>query len=150
MKFGFRATFRSLFNVKSWLGWNLLVQQGAWIQGMYQGLLRPPQVSSVKETFEEAVARHGYTPDFLKQQEANFSLAATVYLAVLTVGIMYLAWLMFKKQYMAATVMVPLNFMLFSFYFRESFWLMQIRHKRLGMGFQDWLNIVVLGNEQKG
>ena len=57
MRFGFRSAFRSLFNVKSWMGWSLLVQQGSWILHMYQGLLRPQKVTTAAETFEEAIAR---------------------------------------------------------------------------------------------
>lgn len=144
MRFGFRSTVKSLFNVKSWIGWDILVHNGSWIRAMYQDLLRPVSGPVVKETFEEACERYGYTPDFLKHQEGQFEQAAGVYLGFLVMGIAYMAWLLYYKKHLAFFVMIPLNFMLFAFYFRESFWLMQIRQKRLGMTFRDWVNIVVL------
>jgi|AntRauTorckE5430_2_1112549.scaffolds.fasta_scaffold00008_10 hypothetical protein len=146
MKFGFRSTFKSLFNVKSWIGWSAISQNGVWIRDMYGNLLRPVNTSPVKETYEQACERYGYTPDFLLHQMQQFKKAVTVYLALFGVGIVYMLWLYYQQKWMAAVVMLPLNFMLFSFYFRESFWLMQMRQKRLGMNFKDWFNIVVLRN----
>lgn len=148
MKFGFRSTVKSLFDVKSWMGWKSLAQNGAWIRGMYGDLLRPAHTQTVKETYEEACQRYGYTPEFLKRQEAEFQRAAYIYLALLGAGFVYMFWLIYNHKTLASVVMIPLNFMLFSFYFRESFWLMQIRQKRLGMTFKNWLSIVVLGNEK--
>lgn len=146
MNFGFRSTVKSLFNFKSWIGWGSLVQNGTWIRDMYGQLLRPQVTSPVRETFEEACARYGYTPEFLRHQEVQFEKAATLFLGILCAGLLYMGWLFYKDKLLAGIVMIPLNFMLFSFYFRESFWLMQIRHKRLGMGFRDWLRIIVLRN----
>jgi intracellular multiplication protein IcmV len=146
MRFGFRSTVKSLFDVKSWMGWRSLAQNGAWIRGMYSDLLRPVHTETVKETFEDACQRYGYTPEFLKHQQLEFQKATHVYLALLGAGCLYMFWLIYKQKILASFVMLPLNFMLFSFYFRESFWLMQIRQKRLGMTFKDWLSIVVLGN----
>lgn len=148
MKFGFRSTVKSLFDVKSWIGWKSLAQNGAWIRGMYGDLLRPVYVNPVKETFDEACKKYGYTPEFLKHQEAEFQKAAYIYSALMCMGLLYMFWLVYKQKTLATFVMLPLNFMLFSFYFRESFWLMQVRQKRLGMTFKDWLSIVVLGNEK--
>lgn len=150
MNFGFRSTIKSLFNVKSWLGWDSLVQNGVWIRSIYGKLVEQPVVSDRKETFNEACERYGYTPEFLAQQIVQFEKAAILYFSLLCLGVLYMAWLFFHHRWLAFFVMIPLNFMLFSFYFRESFWLMQIRQKRLGMGFRDWLNIVVLRNEQTG
>lgn len=144
MKFGFRTTVKSLFNVKSWMGWGAIAQNGAWIRDMYGQLLRPHTISPVKETFEEACERYGYTAEFLKHQEGQFEKAVNLFLGVFCTGLLYMAWLLYTNRLLAGIVMVPLNFMLFSFYFRESFWLMQIRQRRLGMSFKDWLRITVL------
>ena len=147
MKFGFRSAFKSLFNVKSWVGWDSLSQNGNWIRGMVRSLMRTPAKSPVSETFEEACEKYGYTPEFLKEQAEKFRLASKVYLAFLSAGVGYLVWLWHKKHWAAMIVMFPLNFMLFALFFRESFWLMQIRQKRLGMSMRDWFNITVLRNE---
>lgn len=147
MKFGFRSAFKSLFNVKSWVGWESLSQNGSWIRGMIQSLMRVPNKSTVSETFEEACQKYGYTPEFLEEQAAKFCLAAKVYLVFLGAGVGYLLWLWHHQYWAAMIVMFPLNFMLFALFFRESFWLMQIRQKRLGMSMRDWFNITVLRNE---
>lgn len=96
MKFGFRSTVKSLFDVKSWMGWKSLAQNGAWIRGMYGDLLRPAHTQTVKETYEEACQRYGYTPEFLKRQEAEFQRAAYIYLALVYQLILEAVWLLIK------------------------------------------------------
>ncbi len=146
MKFGFRSTFKSLFNVKSWIGWETVSQNGSWIQGMFTSIIRRPKQSSIKETYDEACERYGYTPDFLINQENGFRKASLSYLGVFFVGLGYMGWLYYKQHRLAAGIMIPINFMLFSLFFRESFWLMQLRHKKLGMTLRDWISFVVLKN----
>ena len=146
MKFGFRSTFKSLFNIKSWIGWDSLSKNTSWIHGLFVQLLRPPQSDQIKETYDEACARYGYTPEFLAKQQASFQMAARIYLGMLIIGFTYMAWLYIKKHRLATLLMIPVNFMLFSLFFRESFWLMQLRQKKLGMTFKDWVHIVVLNN----
>lgn len=146
LKFGLKSTFKSLVNVKAWVGWRSLSTNGRYVASLYSKLLTAPTVSPVKETFEEAQKKYGYTEEFLAQQLQQFRFAARLYLVVFCGGLLYLAWLCFYKYYMGAIVMVPMNFMLFSFYFRESFWAMQIERRRLGMSAIDWFKFVVLKN----
>ena len=145
-KLGFKSTFKSAFNFKSWVGWDSLSQNSSWIRNMYKSLLRLPNQTNVKETFEEAIEKYGYTPEFLEEQKNRFQLASRIYLAMLMVGICYMAWLFFKKRWMAFVVMGPINFLIFSFFFRESFWYMQMQHQKLGMTMQDWFQYTVLRN----
>lgn len=147
MKFGFRSTFKSLFNVKSWIGWHTLSQNGSWISQMVRGLAKVPQKNQVSETFAEACEKYGYTEEFLMEQADKFQLAARIYLVFLGIGVAYLGWLFIHQHYAASIVMLPINFMLFSLFFRESFWLMQIKQRRLGMTMREWFNIVVFRNE---
>ena len=72
--------------------------------------------------------------------------ASQVYFGAFCIGIAYMSWLLLKQKVLAGTIMVPINFMLFALFFRESFWYMQLKHKRLGMKFKDWISFVVLNN----
>ena len=148
LRFGLKSTFKSLVNVKSWVGWQGLSSNGRYVYGLYRALFSKPERSGVNETFEEAKEKYKYTDEYLQQQLANFEAASKFYLAVFFAGIIYMFWLYQKKQIMATIVMVPMNFMLFSFYFRESFWAMQIRNKKLGMTFGDWFKRIVLNDDK--
>lgn len=145
-KFGIKSTFKSLVNVKEWVGWNGVSQNGRFVYRLYRDFFGQGNVQKVSESFDEAVARLGFTEDFLASQEQKFYFAANFYLSVLLVSLLYTVWIAIKKDLFSFIVMVPLNFMMFSFYFRESFWLMQIRKKRLGMTFSDWVKQVVFKN----
>jgi hypothetical protein len=94
----------------------------------------------VRQTFEEAQQMYGYTESFLAEQHQKFKQASQVYLIALGIGIGYNLWLLHTKVYLSALVMVPFNFMLFAFYFRESFWAMQIEQRKLGLSVKEWLN----------
>ena len=146
MKFGFRSTFKSMFNVKSWIGWESVSQGGSWIQSLFAAMLQRPKQSLVNETYQEACEKYGYTPEFLEKQEKGFLQASQIYFGVFCVGIGYMTWLAIRHYTLAAAIMIPINFMLFALFFRESFWHMQLKQKKLGMTFQNWISIVVLKN----
>jgi hypothetical protein len=140
MRFGFRSTFKSLFNVRSWIAWNSLRDNASFIRGAYQSILKSKPKYAKPQTFSEAVQQYGYTEEFLKQQHEKFLFASRAYLCALTVGCSYLGWLAYTQAYLSAAVMLPFNFLLFSFYFRESFWAMQVEKRKLGLSFIDWVN----------
>lgn len=144
--FGFRTAFKSLFHFKSWMSWSTLRQNARVISSMYKDVLTPQKMPVKVETFEEAMQRYGYSEQFLQAQMQQFSKAARFYLALLGLGFCYSLWLYTKGYWTAFVVMLPFNLMLFSFYFRESFWRLQIKKRKLGMSFKDWFRITVLGN----
>lgn len=138
MRFGFKSTFKSLFNVRSWIAWDSLRDNASFIRQSYGQIIRGRPHKFEKQTFHEAVEKYGYTEEFLVSQCEQFERAARAYLCAFTAGIFYTAWLFVKQAHITALVMLPFNFMLFSFYFKESFWAMQIRRRKLGLSFKDW------------
>jgi len=40
---------------------------------------------------------------------------------------------------------VAYSFLIFSYFFREHFWLVQIRKRKFGLGFWDWIKYLVVG-----
>lgn len=140
MQFGFKHTVKALFDVKSWVAWDSMKSNASMIHKSYGLLLGRQKRSFVKETFDEAIEKYGYTESFLKEQQAKFEQAATVYFGILFISVCYTIWLVHTKSYMASIVMIPFMLMIFSFYFRESFWALQIRKRKLGLTFMDWLN----------
>ncbi len=140
MRFGFRSTFKSLFNVRSWIAWDSLRGNASFIHNAYKAVLSAKPSLSKPQTFSEAVKQYGYTDDFLAKQYEKFLFASRIYLCALVLGCIYLGWLVYSQAYLSAAVMVPFNFLLFSFYFRESFWAMQVQKRKLGLSFSDWVN----------
>ncbi len=143
--FGFRSTFKSMFDVKTWISWKSIARNGRVIKESYATVFAKPK-QSTPESFEEAVKKYGYNDGFLIKQKERFLQASRIYLAFFVAAIIYTVWLVVYKYYVSSLLMLPFSFMLFSFYFRESFWYMQIHHRRLGMTMKDWFKFTVLDN----
>ncbi|MEC7030974.1 MAG: hypothetical protein VXW87_04870 [Pseudomonadota bacterium] len=135
-----------MFNVKSWIGWDSISQNGTWIGGLFNAIIKKPDVKYSQETYEEACEKYRYTSEFLQSQKEGFLFASKVYFSMFMLGVFYLLYLAVNGYMLSAFIMLPVNFMVFSLFFRESFWYMQLKHKKLGMTFRDWMNFIVLNN----
>ena len=141
-KFGFKNRVKSLFNLTGWLGFNSIKEHGSLIRGLFSSVMRRPRSGDLTESFEDAVARYGLTDSDIAAREKHAMQMAYIYGAVLFLGLGYWLYLWIAGNWSAFVMMLSFNFMIFSFFFRESFWLMQLRERKLGMTFRDWLKRV--------
>ena len=144
-KKGLKFFSRSIFNVPRWIGWESLRNNASSISQMYRALFKASQKPAVNETFEEAVVRMGLTEKDLRHSERAYLVKSRFYLVMVVAALCYHGYLLYQQYWASAIVMVSFDFMLMSFYFRESFWLTQIRQRRLGLTFKEWLCINFLG-----
>lgn len=135
---GLRFWTRSIFNVPRWIGWNDLRNNAATISGMYKTLFRSRPVSSYRETFEEAIERLGMSEADIERVCQQYYQRSLIFLSVMFLGIFYHVYLLYHRYWSAGIVMMSIDFMLFSFWFREHFWYTQIKRRRLGFTFTEW------------
>ena len=136
---GVRFFTRSIFDVPRWIGWNSLKQNASSISQMYRSLVHVPKTPKITETFEEAVMRMNLTEADIKKSEKNYTFSANLYFGVFIVALCYHFYLVLNQHWTSAFVMVSFDAMMFSFWFRESFRLMQIKQRRLGQNFKEWV-----------
>ena len=143
-KYGIKRYVKSAFNVGGWLGYKSLSSNASFIKSMFKNLLsRPHKELTINETFEEARLRMGLSEDEISERCQHFLNMSRVYGSILLMGIIYLLYLASQKQWVATIMMLSFNCMMFSFYFRESFWHIQLRDRRLGITFKDWMRGII-------
>ena len=142
-KFGFKSRVKSLFNVTGWVGLNSIKEHGSLIRVLFKSVMSRPMVGGDStQTFDEAIEKHNLTEVDLASREKHFMQMSYIYGIILCLGVSYWLYLGIAGKWSAFVMMFSFNFMIFSFYFRESFWLMQLRERKLGMTFRDWLKKV--------
>lgn len=138
-KKGLRFFSRSIFDVPRWIGWQSLKNNAGSISRMYHSLIRMPEKSNFSESYEEAIIRMNLSKEDLERSQAHYRKTANFYFTLFLCGLGYHFYLIFNHYWVSAFVMISFDLMLFSFWFKESFWLMQITKKQLGLSFKDWL-----------
>ncbi len=144
-KKGFKFFTRSIFNVPRWIGWESLRNNASSIGQMYRSLFKMPMEPGISESFEEAVVRLNLSEKDILAAEKAYQYKARFYLVLILIALGYHVYLIKQAYWSASFVMISFDLMLLSFYFRESFWLTQIRQRRLGLSFKEWLCINFLG-----
>lgn len=137
-----RKFIKTFLNVPRWIGVDQLAAAGSTIKSLAKTLItvKKPQF---EETFEEAVKRMGLTEKDLEAKQKNLLILAMIYL-VSAIGMLAYGWFLFSKGYFLATVSaVSLSVLLAAFFFREHFWYVQIKNKRLGYSFKEWLHSII-------
>tara|TARA_A100001015_G_scaffold218397_1_gene245493 strand:+ start:6843 stop:7277 length:435 start_codon:yes stop_codon:yes gene_type:complete len=140
-KHGFKNRLKSLFNLSAWLGVSSLYSGAVFIRKLFTQITDRNYVSDVKhESFDEAVKFYNLSEEELEKRKEHFKLMSWIYGIMLLSGIAYNVYLGVKHNWTSFFMMLSFNFMLFSFFFRENFWYFQIRERKLGLTFMDWLN----------
>jgi intracellular multiplication protein IcmV len=123
------------------MGITMLTNSSRSIYGMYRGLVTPPKASR-KESFTEAVSRLGVTERNIKDQLYYYKMTSSIYGLFLLFGVFYNVVLYYKGSAGAVIMGTAYCFLIGSFFFRESFWYMQIKKRKLGMSMYDWCKFI--------
>ena len=116
---GLRYWTRSIFNVPRWVGWNEIKRNAENIQSLYRSFFTSKPVSLYRETFEQAIERMGLTEHSLVVIQKNYFTRSLFYGLMLLLCLLYHCYLCVGHHWSAAIVMFSIDFMLFSFFFRE-------------------------------
>lgn len=133
-----RRSFQRFFDVSSWLGMAEIKKNTSNLKSLATILFTVAKPER-RETFEEAVARFQLSEaDIAKRQQAFFQIAM-LYLAGFILDICYVIYLYATQRYMSAIMALAFAGVLFSMFFRQHFWYTQMKHRRLGFTFQQWV-----------
>ncbi len=91
------------------------------------------------ETFDEAVARLRLTESDLVDRRKMFLIQTLLYLVSGVCVIIYAIWLAFHAYWTGMFVAFLVALMAFSYAFRSHFWLFQLKQRKLGCTFQEYL-----------
>ena len=142
---GFRGYMARTFNVSDWVSRDFIMQGAYNIRDTYRLLVHRRSQERI-ETFTEAIVRLRLTEKDIYKQQRYFRMTSSLYLVFLVVALLYCGWLWATGRPAVAVGMALLySGLMGSFFFRESFWYMQIRTRRLGQSFSDWSRFVLTG-----
>ena len=130
---------RTFLNFSAWMGTDTLRGYGAYINQSAKRIMKPAQ-AEVEETFEEAMKREGLTEaDIQKRQKHCFNVA----IAFLGLGVAvfaYSIYLLWNGHLMALLLGVGVTGLSLVQAFRYHFWYFQMKQRKLGCTFKEWLN----------
>jgi len=139
-----RNSVKSLFNVRAWVSYDHLKAGTRSLFQLGRGLLVPKK-STTQESFEQAKARLDLDDEKL-DAKANHLFRIAILFVVFAIALLgYALYHAMKGHWLATLISFSLTFLMLSLAFRYHFWFFQIKHKKLGCSFSEWMNAKVDG-----
>lgn len=140
--FGYiKNTFKNNTNVKGWLSWDAVKENGRTIGELAKGLT--DQKSSgdgyVATDFEAAVKHYGLSEADLKQKMSVHLKAALFSAALGLVALGFTVFWLVHLVFLTALASFALGFLMFAYAFREHFSYFIIKQRRLNCTVKEWL-----------
>ncbi len=99
-----------------------------------------PQKATYQESFEEAVARFNLSEADINKRLKQFEQIQVVFLVLILFSMSYCIYLLTKGAIPGAIVCLAVVAITFSQVFRYNFWAFQLKQRKLGCTFKEWLN----------
>ena len=131
---------KTFFNPTSWLGYSMLKSQFSTTWSVLRNLYAIPTVNR-EETFEQAMKRFGLTGDQVDQTAKTFLIYSIIFIicGVFTIG--FSGYLLFHHASWSGCIIgIATTAVFFAYAFRYSFWRFEIKHRKLGCTFDEWLH----------
>lgn len=141
-KKGLRSYMARTFNVYQWAGAKALVASGNSIRNLFTEMTVVKKEVR-KETFAQAVVRLGLTAKDVQDREKQYRLTSSVFGLFFLFGVVYSVLLYLREDYLTSLMAVAYTMLMFAFFFRESFWYMQVKKRELGKSLKDWVFFLV-------
>jgi intracellular multiplication protein IcmV len=127
--------------LSDWMGINILVDMFGMMKNIFIAVFMPGKAEKpVKETYEEAVARMKLTEKDLEERKKMFMMQVILYMVAGFLVLAYAVWLAFHGYITAMGIAFLIAVMSMAYAFRSHFWLYQMKQKRLGCTFKEYLD----------
>ncbi len=136
--------FFSSINPIRWVGMGQIQNNASTIKDLIDGIFRGARNNRVvlKETFDDCIERLGLTEADIKQRMRSAKWIATI-CAVLSIGMCaYMLYLFFHALILGGVIAFMLMLLLWAYAFREHFNYFQMKQRRLGCTFSEWLHFI--------
>jgi len=136
-----RGFFRSMVDVPRWVGYSEIKKSTKNLVGLAKAVFIPPKAEH-NETFEEAVKRLQMNEDAVNKRMKQYLNMALVYMGVAVLLFAYMLYMLFHGHLLATMVSLVLTALSLTYALREHFWYMQMKRRKLGCTFQDWVGFI--------
>ena len=127
--------------LSDWMGINILVDMFNMSKDIFIAVFMPGKGEPVvKETYEEAVERLKLSDADLEERKKMFMMQVILYMVAGFAVLGYAVWLAFQGYLTAMGIAFLVAVLSMSYAFRSHFWLFQMRQKKLGCTFKEYLD----------
>lgn len=138
---GVGRAVKPFVNVPRWMGWQNLKADQQRVGALAKSLMQSNKKPVIRETFEEAVARLNLTEEAISTRKRDLLRAALFYVFLAAVIFVYALYLLFiLKLVLGAAVAFMLVAVTLTLAFKQHFWYIQMKYRRLGFTFNEWVN----------
>lgn len=131
---------KSAVDVPSWIGWEMVVSQTLYLKNTITSLFSTtPDTEEPPEEFTQATERLNLNEEDLKTRAQQYLVMTLIYLVSAILIFAYGIWHLFDDGYLGSAVALAIVIYLLAQAFSNHFWYFQIKHRRLGCTFRDWL-----------
>ena len=127
---------------KKWIGTDSLKRNGKDIVQMYQQLVEKKPTSDRRENFSECMQRYGLSEADVQKRMKKSQRTAYGFLAVGGAALVYAIYWWTQGRFLPGILSIVMTLLLSAHAFREHFNYFQIKQRRLGCTFSDWLAFV--------
>lgn len=136
--------FKSMFNVRLWTGYDRIKDQGSQIKDEYQRMFTVKEAGH-EENLEEVMQRFQLSESDLQDRMRDFYRLSMMMLVMFVPVFCYFVYMLISLHLHAAFLSLVVSFFPLVLAFRYHFWYYQLKQRRLGVTFKEWLRHGVLG-----
>jgi len=145
-----KRSLTSLFDVRRWVAWDILVGSGKNIISMAKDMFTMPKKKpATKETFEQAVKRLNLTEEEIVQRMQVHLHLTIVYLFMAFALFIYLVYSLVKSHFLASFVCTILDILVFVYALRTHLIYIQMKHRKMCHTFQEWFDFTFKAKVEK-
>lgn len=135
---GVKWSLKPFFEIPRWIGVSTLKRNAAIIREQAVEITHLGQKDR-KETFDEAIARFGLSEQDIILKRNAFLRMALIFAGVGVLIFCYAMYLLWHDAAIGGILAFVVGLLSFGYAFRYHFWFFQIKHRKLGCTFNDWL-----------
>jgi intracellular multiplication protein IcmV len=145
-----KKTVKKAFNVSKWADVDNVKKDTKTLGQLFKDTFAKPHTENLPydETFESAVERLGLTEQDLIAKQKNFFSNAMAFLVMALLIIGYMLFLLFNGHIAAGLFCILLAGLALVNFYRFHFWYIQIKYRKLGLSFKQWLALALSGESK--
>lgn len=145
-----RGFFGSIFNIREGVGYDQIASYGSMIKDSAKDVFTRPKMPDKIETFDEFAKRLNLSDEEIEKR-AKWLLYYMITYIIISLSLFgYFIYLLIKtgSSFLAILVSFALAFAMLTNAFKESFWYMQMKKRKLGCTMKEWVDFVL--NRHRG
>jgi intracellular multiplication protein IcmV len=130
---------KTFFNPRGWLGYDQLKAQTLFLFAYLKQLFIPAKPDRI-ETFEEAVARLNLSEADIKEMRETYFYYSVLFLAIAVVAFLSsFYFIIVHGSFSGWLLTMAVSALLGAQAFRYNFWYFQIKNRKLGCTYKEWI-----------